>query len=316
MLEALLLHAAAQPLLATTTTLLLLSTTLLTYRLLIHPLSHIPGPLICKITSLWLHYHAYIGTEASTIHALHAKYGPIVRIAPNKIDISDAEAVPPIYISHGGFEKAPCYSNFNIDGHATIFSTTDSTHRAPRAKAVMNMFSTASLKANLDALYECVERMVQRMEREKKEAKCVNVLNLGRSLAVDVVSTHLFAKTYHATEEKSERLSVSPFVDAFVAVGRFFYLPHRVFEWVEWGIGKFAESENTYSSMEIVEKFVDKLVRETEEASETYAGKLLDHGFEMEEVKAQCKDLIFAGTDSTGMNFATMFRGLAMNQEW
>jgi hypothetical protein len=112
------------------------------YRVLFHPLSHIPGPLLPKLTSLWLHYHAYIGDEASAIRRLHVTYGVLVRVSPNEVDISDADAIQPIYVSKGGFPKADCYANFDIDGHKTIFSTTDHEYRAVRAKAVMPLFST------------------------------------------------------------------------------------------------------------------------------------------------------------------------------
>lgn len=113
-----------------------------TYRIVFHPLSHIPGPLLPKVTSLWLHYHAYIGDEASTIHCLHLQYGPYVRVSPNEVDISDADAIPAIYVKQSGFPKADCYANFDIDGHKTIFSTTDHEHRAIRAKAVVPLFSS------------------------------------------------------------------------------------------------------------------------------------------------------------------------------
>ena len=79
------------------------------YRVIFHPLAHIPGPLLPKISSCWLHYHAYIGDEASVIHSAHAQYGTFVRVSPNEIDISDADAVPAIYVAKGGFQKAPWY---------------------------------------------------------------------------------------------------------------------------------------------------------------------------------------------------------------
>jgi hypothetical protein len=69
------------------------------YRLTFHPLAHVPGPLLWKITSLYLHYHAYIGDEPSVIHVAHLKYGPLVRVAPNEVDISDADAIPAIYVT-------------------------------------------------------------------------------------------------------------------------------------------------------------------------------------------------------------------------
>ena len=130
-----------RPLTFTAASLILLFSARSVYRVYLHPLSHVPGPILPKITSLWLHYHAYIGDEASTIHGLHAHYGPYVRVAPNEVDIADADAIQPIYVAKGGFMKAPCYANFDIDGHKSIFSTTNPEYRAPRAKAVVPMFS-------------------------------------------------------------------------------------------------------------------------------------------------------------------------------
>jgi cytochrome P450 len=283
------------------------------YRIWFSPLSHVPGPTLAKTTSLWLHYHAYIGDEASVIHALHQRLGPYVRVSPNEVDISDADAIQSIYVSRGGFPKAPCYANFDIDGHKTIFSTTDHEHRAPRAKAVVPLFSTKALRENEKAIWGCVDRMVDRLKQESKSKRPVNVLNLTRSLAVDAVSTHLFQENYDGVSEQGPTLSVSAFVDAFVAVGRFFYLPNRVFVWLEWAIAKLQADRETDDSMTIVDKFVSNLVAHTTPKSLNYPGRLLAIGLSDSEVKSQCKDLVFAGTDSTGMNLAIIMRNLSMN---
>jgi hypothetical protein len=71
------------------------------------------------------------------------------------------------------------------------------------------------------------------MQEEARTRRPVNILNIARSLAVDAVSTHLLQENYNATSEKGNRLSVSAFVDTFVAVGRFFYLPNFAFIWLE-----------------------------------------------------------------------------------
>lgn len=285
------------------------------YRVLRHPLSHIPGPLLPKITSLWLYYHAFVGDEATVIHKLHARYGPLVRVSPNEIDISDADAVGPIYISKGGFPKAPCYSNFDIEGHSTIFSTLDADHRAPRARAVVPMFSTKNIRDSEAELYDCVDGMVKRMKEESRSGKPVNVLNLTRSLALDAVATHLFQENYNGTEEEGTRLSASAFVDFFVAVGRFFYLPYSLFAWIEWFRENFMHDKHTATSIEIVETFVERLVGNAEIGSQNFQGRLLALGLDILEVKSQCKDLIFAGTDSTGMNLAIICKELALNPD-
>lgn len=240
-----------------------------------------------------------------------------MRVSPNEVDISDHEAVPAIYISKGGFPKADCYSNFDIDGHKTIFSTIDTDYRTPRAKAVVPLFSTKSIRENEAALYECMDRMVERFKEDKKTRGVVDVLNLARSLAVDAVSTHLFQENYNGTSEKSTKLSASAFVDTFVAVGRFFYLPNSLFTWLEWGIDKCAPNSRANESMAVVDGFVNDIVEKTpEKGAINYPGRLMQLDFlEKSEVKVQCKDLLFAGTDSTGMNFATICRQLALHPD-
>lgn len=62
------------------------------YRLYFHPIASIPGPRLAAATSL---YNAYydIADKGLVKHypALHAKYGPVIRIQPNQIHLADLE---------------------------------------------------------------------------------------------------------------------------------------------------------------------------------------------------------------------------------
>jgi hypothetical protein len=50
------------------------------------------------------------------LFAQHAKFGPIVRIAPNVVSIADPEALTPIYGGKTGFPKGPIYEDkFSLD---------------------------------------------------------------------------------------------------------------------------------------------------------------------------------------------------------
>jgi hypothetical protein len=59
------------------------------YALTFHPLRKIPGPLLATISRLW--YMRKIWTEdvEKDERALHAKYGPLIRIAPNEVSCSE-----------------------------------------------------------------------------------------------------------------------------------------------------------------------------------------------------------------------------------
>ena len=150
------------------------------------------------------------------------------------VDIADGDALHAIYVERGGFRKVGFYANFDIDGHKTIFSEVDPASRITRAKAVLPLFSTGNLRAGSDVIYRCVDKMVARMQTEKKARRPVNVLNLTRSLATDAVTAYLFGESYDGLGETDgeAKLSASGMVDSFVAVGRFWYLPGWVFGWL------------------------------------------------------------------------------------
>lgn len=288
----------------------------LLYKTLTHPLNSIPGPWICHLTPLWSWYHSYLGSESSQIRLLHERYGPIIRIAPNEIVISDGRALASIYTEKGGFLKAKCYKNFDSEGHATIFSELDVKERAKRAKAVMPLFSTGNLREGTKVFEKCCAGFVQRLERMKVEGKG-DVLDVGRRLAVDVVCGYLFGEDYEGLAEggKGEvKLSATGYVDSIVEVGRFFFLPpwlfKIVFEWYVWLWG----SKEDERSAEQVNGFTGPLVKNAlqgEGSDGTYQSRLLKAGISKHETDVQMKDVIFAGTDTSAMNLATIIWNLA-----
>ncbi|KAL8278141.1 hypothetical protein RQP46_009465 [Phenoliferia psychrophenolica] len=76
-----------------------LSASILHYRLLSlsHPLHDIPGPLFARASKWWLMSSVLSGDIRDHVAAAHAKYGKVVRLAPNEISIADWEAVLPVH---------------------------------------------------------------------------------------------------------------------------------------------------------------------------------------------------------------------------
>jgi len=67
----------------------------------------------------------------------------------------------------------------------------------------VGMFAPAAIREGKDVIQGCVKRMVNRLEKEKREAdgKPINVLNIFRSLALDAVTAYLFRKPYNGIQE-------------------------------------------------------------------------------------------------------------------
>ncbi|KAJ5793372.1 uncharacterized protein N7503_009350 [Penicillium pulvis] len=276
------------------------------YRLYCHPLSKIPGPKIAACTSLWLAYHTYIGNECTAVYSLHRRYGPVLRVGPNDVDISNADAIEPVYVARGGFPKSDVYSKFDIDGHNTIFSTLTLPERATRAKAVASLFSTASLRQAEPLLSQVFDDFIARLRLEAKKGEPVNVLNICRCMAIDAISVYLFQHRYGALDEDSGVMSASPFVDAYVGVGAFFNLaPGRIGDLIMAISERMTSTDMTKKAFDLIDRFTGQLVAVATPKSGSYQSRLLEKQTSLQS-QIEVKDLCFAGTDSTSMNTATI----------
>ncbi|KAL4946698.1 hypothetical protein BDV06DRAFT_231772 [Aspergillus oleicola] len=294
------------------------------YRLYLHPLSSISGPRLASATSLYLAYHTFIGDESTVIAALHKTYGPLVRIAPNDVSIADSAAIEPIYVARGGFPKTNVYSKFDIDGHATIFSTLTLPERAGRAKAVAPLFATANIRQARGVLLGVVDDFVERLKTEAKTGGAVNVLQLARGMAIDAVSSYLFHERYGALKEGNTTttttttkepgkdhstaniMSASPFVDAYVGVGAFFNFAYGQFgELLVYIVDHLTQPKGTKESFAAMDVYTAHLVDSSVPKSGSYQSRLLER-VSREQAQIEVKDVCFAGTDSTGMNIASL----------
>lgn len=284
------------------------------YTLSTDRLGHIPGPFIARLTPIWYWYLTWKGIECTVITALHKKYGPVVRIAPNEIDISDGAAANPIYVDNGGFRKIAGYRNFDINGFPTIFSVTDYTHRAVRAKAVSPLFAQQAITNSKSAMQKIIDATLIELEHRRCLAagKPVDLLNLFRSMAMDALTQYLIGECFNSVG--TERLSATGFVDNFAAGGRFFYLPSWLFSFIDSWAAKLDKNKVMITtSTDILQEFAAKVVNDSiaQGEKETYQGRLLNASLSREETIAQVMDIMFAGTDGVARILAVFCWHLA-----
>lgn len=104
-------------------------------RVYFSPLTKIPGPKLAALTSLYYTYHEFKGDRHLFIDSLHHKYGPIVRIGPNYVAISDTAAVKEIY-GVGSWDKprGGWYTHFSAYGEDNMFSVWEGKEHLGRKK--------------------------------------------------------------------------------------------------------------------------------------------------------------------------------------
>ncbi|KAJ2856837.1 hypothetical protein GGI22_003683 [Coemansia erecta] len=78
------------------------------YERWVTPLSKVPGPFANSVTSIPMRYHMLRGSLPEFLLGLHRKYGPLVRISPQRVSIADVDMVRQVLGSHQ-FAKTPSY---------------------------------------------------------------------------------------------------------------------------------------------------------------------------------------------------------------
>ena len=106
-------------------------------------LRHVPGPWHAKFTDLDLRYHNIVGDKFHWLTALHRKYGPYVRIAPDEIAICDPAAVKKVHGLGTDFRKR------QLPGQAlNIFSMSEPRAHRARQRFYVTAFSNDKIKAS------------------------------------------------------------------------------------------------------------------------------------------------------------------------
>ncbi|KAJ7137813.1 cytochrome P450 [Mycena epipterygia] len=129
-----------------------------------HPLAHIPGPTVAKITKLWGVWVSFRGDQHLTVKALHDIYGPFVRTGPNEISVIHIDAVKGV-LGTGGFPKGQYYEPRRDPTLSTrSLLTLQGEAHASRRRIWNRGMSSESLKEYESILAKRVAQLVDRLE--------------------------------------------------------------------------------------------------------------------------------------------------------
>ncbi|KAF5340888.1 hypothetical protein D9758_012174 [Tetrapyrgos nigripes] len=112
-----------------------------------HPLGNYPGPVLCKLSKLWMAFVSQQGRQHIYLWRLHQKYGDIVRVGPNELSIQNAGSILPVL---GGSElpKGPWFDGrYPEDAAArSLISLRNTKEHATRRRPWNQAFSSTALK--------------------------------------------------------------------------------------------------------------------------------------------------------------------------
>ncbi|KAK2731396.1 pisatin demethylase [Colletotrichum kahawae] len=131
-----------------------------------HPLSRIPGPFLATVSRLWYILKIWTEDVEKDERALHEKYGPLVRLAPDEISCSDPEAFADIYRFSNALDKAQFYEPYNTTGfspHGDVFSCKSDKKHGQRRRITSSVYSMSNVSKSEQYIDSCSDLLTERL---------------------------------------------------------------------------------------------------------------------------------------------------------
>ena len=154
----------------------------LAYTRTLHPLRHIPGPFWASVTRIWYVAASGNGDLEHVQRALHKRYGPLVRIAPNEVICADPEAIKKIYPTQSPLTKTdfyPAWGNRIFSKYWDHFCNTDEKVHTERRRIVNHIYTLSNVLQSEEYIDKCSSLFAERLGEYADQGK---VLDLGEWL--------------------------------------------------------------------------------------------------------------------------------------
>ncbi|KAL3440804.1 cytochrome P450 [Aspergillus insuetus] len=271
-------------------------------------LSHVPGPWYTRWTKMPADYYWITGHRPKYVLGLHQKFGPIVRVGPDEVDIADLDGVKQIHRIGGGFVKTPFYQRLAVKGARNLFNVTDVDYHTRHRRLLAAPMTAAALAKSETMIREKVDLTVQRMGEEYNSRGCTDVANWWLFMATDVIGELCFGDSFRMLEQGKENqyisdlktvgriqgiIGISPWI---MTVGNFLRLP--MLRKMDQSFTRLQQYGSTS-----IERYQRALQADPVNTKPTVFTKLLnkaeEDGLHPHEIRDEAQGFIVAGSDTT-----------------
>jgi cytochrome P450 len=162
------------------------------------PLRKYPGPLLASLSRIRQLLSVASGKTQDDMISLHARYGPIVRIAPNELSFSSPEAARQLLSAGKGFHKTRFYGVFPPPENPDIFTETREDVHA-RKKRVANVpYSMGAMQQLTPFIDDTIEFLVTRLDQSGGKVDLGDWLHF---FAFDVLGEVAFSRKFGFLDE-------------------------------------------------------------------------------------------------------------------
>ncbi|KAJ2450983.1 hypothetical protein EV183_003912 [Coemansia sp. RSA 2336] len=177
------------------------------YERWVTPLSQVPGDFWYSISGLPMRFQMLKGRLPQTLLRMHDKYGPVVRISPQRVSINDMAMVKQVLGTHA-FLKSQAYEMpSNIEPN--VFSTRSPELNTKRRKQLGPSFSHKHLNDMEPYVLSCgVHGIRRKLDAllSKQDGALVQFHKWFSLVTLDVIGTLGFGQQFSALEQERHEL--------------------------------------------------------------------------------------------------------------
>ncbi|KAH7024893.1 cytochrome P450 [Microdochium trichocladiopsis] len=173
------------------------------YRLWLHPLAKIPGPKYMAISDIFSQWHHFISLDMSPYAIeLHRKYGPVVRIGPNRVIVAGSVAWLQVYGvrgSSGVGEFGKTQGFLYPTDHMALLGAPWEDHRRQR-RQLNHAFSVAALHEQEPIITQYVNRLMEELAARATRGEAVDIVQWLNLCTFDVIGDLCFGESFQGLE--------------------------------------------------------------------------------------------------------------------
>jgi len=296
------------------------------YSIFLHPLRRVPGPFLAKFTELWRTSKYFRGNWHSDILELHAKYGPVVRVAPNEVSIVDRHGLTQVYGHAKGTKKTNWYDTWQVIKSAnSFFNSTEPAEHSFLRKRVSAAYSMSNILSVESRIQEVADSLWDKFDEKARNHETISMHQWADYFAYDVVGKlTLGIPIGFIKEEKDVKRLISSIHLGFFHSANLGYLPGQM-AWVRNPLATFilnslyGTDEFFPWTFEILKsrRVTPKDPKDEKDLMDHFMGMKEPHGTPASDssVLVELGNIIAAGADTTSIGIRTVLIQLLMHPE-
>ncbi|KAM0328843.1 hypothetical protein ACHAQA_005259 [Verticillium albo-atrum] len=294
-------------------------------RAVLSPLRSVPGPFVARFTDAWYLWRLYQGRFEKEALALHERYGPVVRLGPNRYTFASPSALKAIYGPSAAslFAKSPSYRPAAPPEPSkwTLFADEDIHRHAAHRRLYQSTYSMSSLVTYEAYVDECADLFALRLD-ELSHAASPDMGHWFQCFAFDVIGLITYSRRFGFLDRGDDVGSIIRTIDSemvYFVVAGVYHSMHKLLFPIRNRIAGSKGTGRTYlmnfTRARVAEHQSRPAVVSTEHAEEAkvpmdFLSKFFHRHaqdptrFTMYHVLAGCASNIVAGSDTTATSLS------------